>query len=133
MARRMIDPQVIIKSQILDDKYSVDLNEIIEKYGVQNELGKSVTLQIYSKRNADDSGLLIVTDIDTWEPSCFVMENTAITISKVDDDGVYITGLLVDNLTDMNLLRFMDISNGDYENGIILMNNYEFDVHVIKV
>ena len=29
MARRMIDPQTIIKSQIVDDKYSVDLIEIL--------------------------------------------------------------------------------------------------------
>jgi len=131
MARRMIDPQVIIKSQVADDKESVDLNEILEKYGVPTSMGKSVTLQFYSKENADDSGMTINTD--TIKPICYVVENTAITISKVDGDGVYINGLLVDNLTDMNLLKFINISDGDYENGIILSSTYPFDVHVIKV
>ena len=131
MARRMIDPQTIIKSQVVNDKSEVDLNEILEKYGTQLYDSKSVTLQFYSKENADDSGLAINTD--TIKPICWVVENTAITISKVDYDGVYITGSLVDNSTDMNLLRFINISDGDYENGIILASNYEFDVHVIKV
>jgi hypothetical protein len=131
MARRMIDPQTIIKSQIADDKYSVDLYEILEKYGVPTSMGKSVTLQFYSKENADDSGLSIHSD--TLRPICFVVENTAITISTVDGDGVYINGLLVDDVDDMNFLKFINISDEDYENGIILMGTYPFDVHVIKV
>lgn len=133
--RRMIDPETIIKSQIADDKQTVDLNEILEKYGTQGDKGntwaKSVTLQIYSKLVYEDITIYITSDTDT---KAYIIPNGAITITKdTDNDFVYISGLIVDNLSDMNLLRYIDISDGDYENGIILLSSYPFDVHVIKV
>ncbi len=131
MSRRMIDPQTIIKSQIADDKFVVDLNEILEKYGVETEYTiKSVTLQFYSKANLDDSGNWIYSDSGN---KGFLIANTAITISKDTVNDVYILGMIVDNLTNMNLQHFIQIDSGDYENGIILQDTYEFDVHVIKV
>lgn len=126
-----MDPQTIIKSQIVDDKELVDLNEILEKYGTDYESGnKSITLQIYSKEALDDGGTpQIVTD--TSYPG-YVLTNTAITITKfLDDDDIYIRGVLADNT--MNLKNFIHIPAGEYENGIILSDAYPFDVHVIKV
>ena len=126
----MIDPQVIIKSQVVDDKELVDLHEILEKYGVPTALGKSVTLQFYSQEVEEDDTMIIS---DDTSDRCSVVPNTAITISKNTDGDVFIRGLLVDDLSDMNLIPYIEISNGDYEDGIILGNNYKFDVHVIKV
>lgn len=130
MSRRMIDPQVIIKSQVVDDKIVVDLNEILEKHGVQLANGsKTVTLQIYSKEVSDDNYMAI--DSDTGVKAAIVI-NTAITITK-NNNTVIIRGLLVDNLNDMNFLSYIEILGGDYENGIILSDHYLFDVHVIKI
>lgn len=127
--RRMIDPQTIIKSQIADDKEVVDLYELLEKYGTKfDHGGKSVTLQFYSKETADDGSLMIVTDTDV---KGIVAINTAITISEYEGD-VIISGLLF-NISYTNFIEYIEISDGDYENGIVLQSTYEFDVHVIKV
>lgn len=129
----MIDPQTIIKSQIANDKYSVNLNEILEKYGTQNEedCSKSITLQFYSKEVADDSSLQISSDTDI---EGYIIPNGAITITKRPDDNlVWISGLIVDDMTDMQLLRYIEIRDGDCENGIIVQSDLRFDVHVIKV
>jgi|SRR5690554_1917080 len=130
MSRRMIDPQVIIKSQVVDDGVTVDLNEILEKYGFELGNSKSVTLQFYNQETEEDDIMII--SCDTGEKGSIVA-NTAVTISKNPNGDVFIRGLLVDNLTNMNLIKYVKIPNGDYENGIMLLNTYEFDVHVIKV
>lgn len=130
MSRRMIDPQTIIKSQIVNDKWTVDLHELLEKYGFQDDFGaKHVTLQFYSKYTADDDGMGINTD--TSFKGCVVI-NTAITISNYGG-YVYIRGLLVNDLETMVFIPYIEILPGDYENGIILENPKDFDVHVIKV
>lgn len=135
MSRRMIDQKTIIKSQIVDDKWRVDLNEIVEKYGWQDIVGgmylKSVTIQFYAKQAMEDDDMQISSDTGNKGA---IVTNTAITISKDIDDGwVYIRGLLVDDLYSMNFMTIIYIEPGDYENGIILQNPYEFDVYVIKV
>lgn len=131
MARRMIDPQTIIKSQIVDDKEAVDLNEILEKYGTQGEYSKSITLQFYSKETADDNDFPIYSDTGV---KGYIIANGAITITKLNDNNtVYISGLVVGSISDMKLLISINIDDGDYENGIILESYYPFDVHVIKV
>lgn len=127
----MINPQAIIKSQIANDKSFVDLNEILEKYGTQNKWGdKSVTLQFYSKETIDNNGLVIFDDTDIVAS---VIINTAITITKNNVNNVFISGLIVNNMDDLNLLSHIFIKNGDYENGIPLESEKQFDVHVIKV
>ena len=130
MARRMISPQVIIKSQVGDNEERVDLNEILEKYGIQIGANKSVTLQLYSQEVADDNNLLIK---DDTSERCKVLVNTAITITKMPDGNVFIGGLLVDDYTGMNLIPYIMVPDGEYKNGIMLINEYNFDVHVVKV
>lgn len=126
----MIDPQVIIKSQIVNDKIFVDLNEVLEKYGTDSGWTKNITLQFYNQQTGDDDDMII--EIDA-ESKGAIIPNTTITISKDDSGDVYIRGSLVDNLYDMNFLPFVLIENGEYENGITVINPYEFDIHVIKV
>lgn len=131
MSRRMIDTRTIIKSQIVDDKETVDLNEILEKYGTQDEYGnKFITLQIYSKQADSDVELSINDDTNV---KGYIIPNSAITITKNDVNCVYIVGLIVGDLNNRNLLPCITINDGEYENGIILFDNYHFDVHVIKV
>src|SRR5690554_733237 len=129
MSRRMMSPQEIIKSQIADDKFQVDLNEILEKYGTVTEFdGKVITLQIYNKIASDEAQNTIYNDND------FLMDvvvNGSITISKKTNDDVYIQGMLLDN--NFVLTQYLEIPSGSYENGILLQSVYEFDLYVIRV
>ena len=127
--RRMMVPEVIIKSQVADDTFSVDLNEIVEKYGTVIDNGyKTITLQIYNKEAADDgSHNELVTDNGYIG---FVIVNGTITITKNSDD-VFIQGMLFD--TDMFFTQYLYIPSGSYENGITLGSGFEFDLYVIRV
>jgi len=130
MARRMISPQMIIKSQIVDDKYIVDLNEILEKYGtLLDDDTKTITLQIYNKEIWEDEANSISTDDGIIG---YIVVNGSITISKYDGD-VYIKGMLL-SYSDMDFIPYLEIPSGSYENiGIELADVYKFDVHVIRV
>lgn len=132
MSRRMMSPQVLIKSQIMDDKNQVDLNEILEKYGTVTLSGaKTITLQIYNKEATDvgqnylydDSGMI-----------GFVVVNGSITITKHSNGAVFIQGMLLNDFDDGVLIPFLDIPSGSYENGITLEGwESEFDLYVIRV
>ena len=125
----MMSPQVIIKSQVVDDKFSVDLNEILEKYGVKGEYDeKMITLQIYNQ-GCDDEPLFI-----TYDNSDIVnvVVNSTITITKFSNGTVYIQGMLFDG--NQNYIPFLEIASGNYENGIkLIMSSYMFDLYVIRV
>ena len=125
----MMSPQEIIKSQIADDKFQVDLNEILEKYGTVTEFdGKVITLQIYNKIASDEAQNTIYNDND------FLMDvvvNGSITISKKTNDDVYIQGMLLDN--NFVLTQYLEIPSGSYENGIKINSPTEFDLYVIRV
>lgn len=129
MSRRMIDPSVVIKSQIVDDKYRVDLNEILEKHGMVTEYGaKTITLQIYNKEASDENQNSIIIDNDYLGE---VVMNGSITLSKISGDLVFIQGLLVQSGILEN--TYLEISSGSYENGIILEGPNAFDLYVIRV
>lgn len=129
MSRRMIDPSVVIKSQIVDDKYRVDLNEILEKHGMVTEYGaKTITLQIYNKEAGDENQNSIIIDNDYLGE---VVMNGSITLSKISGDLVFIQGLLVQSGILEN--TYLEISSGSYENGIILEGPNAFDLYVIRV
>jgi len=130
MARRMIDPQVIIKSQIVDDKESVDLNEILEKYGTTFYSNKTITLQFYNKLASDEPNNFIYDDSESLGVVAF---NGSITVTKDVNSNIFIQGRLLDSSDYLSPLTHLKISSGSYENGIILSSNFEFDVHVIKV
>ena len=89
--RRMIAPEMIIKSQVVDDKYEVDLNEILEKYGTTVDNSKTITLQIYNKL-IDDEDQNTLSDDNGAIGS--VVVNGSITISKNSDGDVFIQGML---------------------------------------
>ena len=107
------------------------LIKILEKYGTNiyydDETVKTVTLQMYLKEVNDDSGVTIVDDNGLLGS---IMLNTAFTVTK-QPYGIYIGGFLLDD--NNNFLPFIDVSDGDYNNGLMLYSNYEFDLHVIKV
>lgn len=127
--RRMIAPETIIKSQIIDDKAQVDLNEILEKYGTDIGFGaKTITLQIYNKYASDENQNAMYNDSDIF---VYVAVNGSITISKYDDFRVTIQGMLVDG--SYVLKKYAEIQSGSYENGIILSSSNEFDLYVIRV
>lgn len=125
--RRMLNPQMIIKSQIADDKFQVDLNEILEKYGtVINDDTKTITLQIYNKEARDESQNHIEADISIKGS---VVVNGSITITKIEDD-VYIQGMLHNEGV---FIPFIEI--GSYENveSVNLSSSSIFDLYVIRV
>lgn len=129
MARRMIDPQTIIKSQVVDDKYSVDLYEILEKYGTEHDGAKTITLQIYNKLASDEpQNYLYNNNIHIGN----VITNGSITISKMSNN-IYIQGGLLDSSDYVSNIYYLNLQSGSYENGFILSNIYKFDVHVVKV
>lgn len=126
--RRMVDSQVIIKSKVADDKFEVDLNEIIEKRATANSWGtKTITLQIYNKLAGDEEQNSI--SIGTSLGVVFV--NGAITITKHSDGLVFIQGMLLD--VNRLFTSYLEIESGSYENGIILQSPNEFDLYVIRV
>src|SRR5690554_2400964 len=127
MSRRMISPQTIIKSQIVDDKFTVDLYEILEKYGTIHDGQKTITLQIYNKM-ASEEGLINLADDSGFIGN--VVSNGTITITKAPW-ALYIQGMILDSNNDF--IEFLEISEEDYESGIILGGPKEFDIHVIKV
>lgn len=129
MSRRMIDPQVIIKSQVVDDKNKVDLYEILEKYGTVTRWSKTITVQIYNKFASDEEQNSLNNDNSFLG---FVLMNGSIIISKdADTDDVYIQGMILDK--SYVLKNYVYVQSGSYENGIRLSSPYPFDVHVIKV
>ena len=123
----MISPQTIIKSQIVDDKFTVDLYEILEKYGTIHDGQKTITLQIYNKM-ASEEGLINLADDSGFIGN--VVSNGTITITKAPW-ALYIQGMILDSNNDF--IEFLEISEEDYESGIILGGPKEFDIHVIKV
>jgi len=127
----MIDPQTIIKSQVADDKFQVDLNEIVEKYGtVMPPYGdKTITLQIYNQVASDDNINAIYDDSDTIG---YVFINGSITITKNSDGTVYIQGMIW-NLSDNLLINHIEVPSESYENGILLTSYYAFDLYVIRI
>ena len=129
MARRMMSPQTIIKSQVVDDKNLVDLNEILEKHGTTSADYKTITLQIYNKIVTDESLNMLKNDNDDLGMAAI---NGSITITKHQDGEVYIRGMLLNDIGN-SIIPYFEIESGSYENGITLYNNDEFDLYVIRV
>lgn len=129
--RRMIAPEMIIKSQVVDDKEMVDLNEILEKYGTEfGDVGdkiKTITLQIYNKL-IDDEDQNTLSDDNGAIGS--VVVNGSITISKNSDGDVFIQGMLHNEGV---FIIYLEIPSGSYENGISLVGTNDFDLYVIRV
>ena len=128
--RRMMVPEVIIKSQVVDDKETVDLNEILEKYGAVLWDGtKTITLQIYNKF-ATDEPQNILSDDNAGILLGYVVINGSITITKYSDGVVNIQGMLLDN--NGLYITFLEIPSQSYES-ILLNSPNEFDLYVIRV
>lgn len=125
--RRMIAPEMIIKSQVVDDKYEVDLNEILEKYGTTVNDSKTITLQIYNKL-IDDEDQNTLSDDNGAIGS--VVVNGSITISKNSDGDVFIQGMLHNEGV---FIIYLEIPSGSYENGISLVGTNDFDLYVLRV
>ncbi len=125
--RRMMSPEMIIKSQVLDNKEHVDLNEIIEKYGTALGDGdKIITLQIYNKFAGDESQNILSNDNGMMG---YVVVNGSITISKFAGN-VLIQGMLHNEGV---FIPYLEIPSGSYENGVMLTSPNEFDLYVIRV
>ena len=130
MARRMMSPEIIIKSQIADNKELVYLNEILEKYGTVTFDGqvKTITLQIYNKIASDETQNSLNNDNGYLGN---VVMNGSITITK-NDGNIFIQGMLI-NMNDNSIISYLEIPGGSYENGIMLDSPNEFDLYVIRV
>lgn len=128
--RRMMSPEMIIKSQVVDDKEMVDLNEILEKYGTEfGDVGdkiKTITLQIYNKYAVDEPQNILYHDNDIIG---YVVVNGSITIMKTEDDAVFIQGMLHNAGV---YIDYLDIPSQSYES-IMLVSPNEFDLYVIRV
>ena len=127
-----MSPQAIIKSQVIDDKFEVDLNEILEKYGMVLDDGyfyKTITLQIYNKVASDEAQNFI--SYANYSVLGNVVVNGSITITKLSLDEVYIQGMLIDN--NGVYIPHLEIDSESYEDGILLSSSNEFDLYVIRV
>ena len=126
----MMVPEVIIKSQVVDDKNKVYLIEILEKYGVVIYDGeaKTITFQIYNKIASDENKNSIKDDSNNIG---FVVINGSITVTKWLSGEVYIQGMLVD--INKVHIPYLEIPDGSYENGIELSGIEQFDLYVIRV
>lgn len=127
--RRMMPEEMIIKSQVADDKSQVDLNEILEKYGTVTDDGsKTITLQIYNKFASEENQNSLTNKSNSLGS---VVINGSITITKHPQDSAFIQGMLLD---ENNLhIPYLEIEDQNYQDGIILTNPEEFDLYVIRV